>query len=139
VLGPADQAHGDLVADRLVDEALDHIARVTVRDGVGLQVVAGAEAGGAGLVGDDPQGAGLRAGAVQGALRPGQGLDPGDVVDVDVQRALDRGDRLFVQIGADLGSGPEWLPSSPLTMPRMNTLEKPGEVVWIATLGRNLM
>src|SRR3546814_21148547 len=29
------------------------------------------------------------------------GLDPGDVVDVDVERALDGRDRLLVEIGAD--------------------------------------
>ena len=47
----------------------------------------------------------FRAGAVQRALRTFEHLDPRDVVDVDIQRAADRGDRLLVQIDADGGQG----------------------------------
>ncbi len=74
-------------------------------DLVALDLVAGAEGPELGLVGDDPEGAGLGACAVEGALRTDQGLDPGDVVDMDVEGAADGGDRLLVQIDADAGQG----------------------------------
>ena len=54
-----------------------------------------------GLVGDDADGARLARRAVKRALRPGEALDPGDVVDVDVERSADRRDRLLVEIEAD--------------------------------------
>ena len=54
-----------------------------------------------GLVGDDADRAGLARCAVQRALRAGEALDPGDVVDVDVERSADRRDRLLVEIRAD--------------------------------------
>ena len=54
----------------------------------------------AGLVGDDPEGSGLGAGAEQGALRPGEGFNTGDVVDVDVEHRADGGDGLLVEIDA---------------------------------------
>ena len=44
---------------------------------------------------------GLRARAVQRALRTRQRFDARDVVHVDVERALDRGDGLLVEILAD--------------------------------------
>ena len=59
------------------------------------------EAGWIRLVGDDADGAGLRARAVQRALRTRERFDARDVVHVDVERALDRGDGLLVEILAD--------------------------------------
>ena len=53
------------------------------------------------LVRDDADGAGLGARAVQRALRTGEHFDARDVVDLDVERALDRGDRLLVEVHAD--------------------------------------
>ena len=55
------------------------------------------------LVGDDADGAGLGAGAVQRALRTGQHFDARDVVDLDVERALDGGDGLLVEVHAHRG------------------------------------
>ena len=54
-----------------------------------------------GLVGDDADRAGFARRAVERALRPGEALDAGDVVDVDVERSADRRDRLLVEIDAD--------------------------------------
>ena len=53
------------------------------------------------VIGDDADGAGLRARAVERALRAGERLDARDVVEVQIEVALDGGDRLFVEIGAD--------------------------------------
>ena len=97
---PAHQAHCSLLADGHVDEALGHIALATVVDGVAFQRIASREARSIRLVGDDADGARLRAGAVQRALRTGQRLDAGDVVQVDVQVALNGGDGLLVEVGA---------------------------------------
>ena len=38
-------------------------------------------------------------------MRSGEGFDPGDIVDMDVEGAADRGYRLFVEIGAHAGLG----------------------------------
>ncbi len=103
MLVPGDQTDRRAVAHGQVEEAFGDMADAAVADAVELQPVAGGEAGGVGLVGDDAQRAGLRTGAVQRALRAGQRLDAVDVVDVDVQRALDGGDRLFVQVHAHAG------------------------------------
>ena len=64
-------------------------------------LVAGRERARIGLVGDDADRARFGARAVQRALRTRERLDARDVVDVDVERALDRGDRLLVEIHAD--------------------------------------
>ena len=73
---------------------------------VEAKAVAGLVAAGIGLVGDDADRAGLRTGTVQGALRTGQHLDARDVVDVDVERALDRRHRLLVEVDADARQRP---------------------------------
>ena len=100
---PGDQAHGGIVAQRRVDEAFDRAADAAVADRVELAVEAAGEMGRIGPVGDDADRAGLGRGAVERALRPAQHLDAGDVVDMDVERAADRGDRLLVEIDADAG------------------------------------
>ena len=51
-----------------------------------------------GLVGDEPQRARKRAGAEQRALRTRQRLDPLNVIDVQICRAADGGQRQFVEI-----------------------------------------
>ena len=68
---------------------------------VAAEVVGGGEVRGVGLVGDDADGARFRACAVEGALRALQHFDARDVVDVNVDGAVDGRDRLLVQIGAD--------------------------------------
>ena len=55
-----------------------------MRDGVDLTVDPSARYSKLGLVGNDADGARLARCAVQSALRAGEALDPGDVVDVDV-------------------------------------------------------
>ena len=100
---PADQADGRVLGHRHVDEALGHVADAAVLHRVQLQPVAGREVGRVGLAGDQLDRAGLRAGAVQRALRAGQRFHALQVVDVQVQRALDGGDRLLVQIDAHAG------------------------------------
>ncbi len=89
------------VADRQVDHAFQAAAHAAVRDLVDLAVDAPAGDAQFGLVGDDADGAGLARRAIQRALRPGEALDPGDVIDVDVERPADGRDRLFVEVGAD--------------------------------------
>jgi hypothetical protein len=64
VLVPGDQADGRALAHGQVEEAFGDVADAAVADAVELQPVAGGEAGGVGLVGDDAQRAGLRTGAV---------------------------------------------------------------------------
>ena len=78
-------------------------AHAAMRDLVDLAVDAAGGDAELGLVGDDADRAGLARGAVERALRAGEALDPGDVVDVDVERAADGRDRLLVEIGADRG------------------------------------
>jgi len=74
-----------------------------MRDLVELQVHLTIGAGKVGLVGDDANGAGLARRAVKRALRPGERLDPGNIENMDVERAGDGRDRLFVQVGPDAG------------------------------------
>ena len=84
---PTDQANGRAGRHRYVDHALGGIANAAVIDRIDASAVAGGKTAGVGFVGDDAERAGLRAGAVQRALRTGQRLDAGDVVHVDVERA----------------------------------------------------
>ena len=98
---PAHQTHRREIGQRQIDETFDGIAHSAVGDVIHVQVVAGREGAGVRFVGDDAHGAGLGARAVQSSLRPRERLDPGDVIDVDVEIAVDGRDRLFVEIGAD--------------------------------------
>ena len=100
---PAHDPDRGLLPDRHVDEALGDVARIVPVDHVAFEPVTGVEPRGIGLVRDDADRARLRARAVQRALRTGQRLDPRDVVHVDVEVALDRRDRLLVQVHADAG------------------------------------
>ena len=72
-------------------------------DAVDLAVDLAGEFGSVRPVGDDADRPGFRGCAIEGALRSAQHLDAGDVVDMDVERAADGGDRLLVQIDADAG------------------------------------
>ena len=100
VLGPPHQTDRGVGGERHVDKALGDVAALAAHR-VTLQVIAGLEAAEVRLVGDDAHRAGLGAGAVEGALRTRQGLDALDVVDVQVERALDGGDRLLIEVHAD--------------------------------------
>ena len=79
------------------------MAPATAVDGVRLDAVTGGETAGVRLAGDQAQGTRFGAGAVERALRAGQRFDAFQIVDVQIERALDRGDRLFVEIDADAG------------------------------------
>ena len=70
-------------------------------DRVDAGVVAGPEALRIGFVGDDADGARLRACAVQRPLWSLQHFDALDVIDVNVYRAVDGRHRLLVEISAD--------------------------------------
>ena len=98
---PHHEPRRDVARQRHVDEAFAGIAEPAVRNAVKLELHRAVDATEIGLVGDDADGARLARRAVQRALRPGQRLDPGDVEHVNVERALDGGDRLLVEIGAD--------------------------------------
>ena len=100
---PANQADRRALGNRRIDEAVEGMPDAAAIYSVGLDGIARGKPGRIGLVGDDADGAGLGTGAVQRALRPGQRFDALDVVDVDVERALDRSDRLLVQVHADAG------------------------------------
>ena len=102
---PGDEADRHAVVQGDVDQALEGVARAAVADGVHADVVGRREARRVGRVGDDLDRAGLRAGAVEGALRAREGLDPGDVIDMQVERPADGGDGLLVEVGPDAGHG----------------------------------
>jgi hypothetical protein len=97
---PADEAHGGALRERQVQEALREIAEVTF-ERRGRELVPGVESIRVGLVRDDADRSRLRARAVQRALRTREDLDARDVVDLDVERTLDRRDGLFVEVHAD--------------------------------------
>src|SRR5213082_1148338 len=99
-LRPADQTDRRAAADGDVHEALGDVATLAAQR-VTREIVTGLEGGGIRLVGDDAHRAGLRARAVQRALRTGERLHALDVVDVDVERTLDGRDRLLIQVHAD--------------------------------------
>ena len=103
LLVPAHQPQRGAVAQRNVHHAFEQITKVAVLDGAGLQVVAGLKARRIGLVGDDANAARLGVGPKQGALRPGQRLDAGDVVNVRVEVAAHCGDGLLVEIDGHVG------------------------------------
>ncbi len=102
-LVPANQPQRRGRTQRDVDESFRDSAGRAVLDRVALQVITCLEAARIGLVGDDADRAGLRAGAVQRPLWPRQHLDPRDIVNVDIERTLNRRDRLLIQIRADAG------------------------------------
>jgi hypothetical protein len=102
VLGPAHHADGGLVTDRQVHEALGHVAHVAFQRAA-RELDPRVEFTHLRLVGDDADGAGLGAGAVQRALRSRQHLDARHVVDLHVERALDGGDGLLVEVHAHRG------------------------------------
>src|SRR5690606_28180244 len=84
---------------------LGGVALAAAVDGRAFEVEPRGECRGVGLVGDDADRAGLRAGAVQRALRAGERPDACNVVDANVERTLDGRDRLLVEINADARQG----------------------------------
>ena len=99
----ADDAQRGLLRQRDVDHPFHLAAGATLVDLVQLHIHAAVIARGIGLVGDDADRAGFRRGAIERALRAGEAFDAGDVVDVHVKVAADRGDRLFIEIDANRG------------------------------------
>src|SRR6185312_10625947 len=112
VFAPTHEANGGTLAERNVDHALDGGADATVCNLVGAERVVCRESAGVGRVGDDAQRTGFGAGAIQRTLGSGQHLDAGDVVHVDVDRPLDRGDRLVVEVHADARPRPGIVPAA---------------------------
>ncbi len=98
------RADGEVLGDRHVDEAFELPADGAVAEFVALHIVAAFERVELGLVGDEPDCAGQRTGAVQRPLRAGQRFDALHVIDVDIGRA-GPGDRNIVQIVAHRGVG----------------------------------
>ena len=97
----------DVVAQRHIQYRADVVADVAVLDGVAFETDVRLEPGRIGLVRDVAQRTGLRARAVQRALRPGQRLDALDVDEPDfrLQRAL--GEWLLIEIDRGRGIGNE--------------------------------
>ncbi len=106
--GEADQPHGQLVLhQRYVDHCADIVADAAVA-GIGeLRLRPGIEFLRIRLVGNHAQRAGLRAGAVERALRPTQRFHPLDVDEPWVGIAAARRDRLLIEIKRRRGHGPE--------------------------------
>src|SRR5438067_13801910 len=104
-LRPADEPNRGVAADGDIHEALRDVAPLAT-ERLARESVACLEAGDIRLVGDDAHRARLRARAVERALRSGERLYALDVVDVDVERTLDGGDRLLIQVHADTRQGP---------------------------------
>ena len=100
---PADDAQRSDIRQRKIEEAFENVAIAAATDAVDFKGISGRETGGVGLVGDDLDGAGLRAGTIQGALRTGQRFNAFDIVDVRLDGPADAGDRLFIEIDADRG------------------------------------
>ncbi len=99
ILGsPAYQANRGAVSQRYIGKALDTVVVVAALYACIIYVESGLKSRGVGLVGDNTQGAGLRTGAIERALRARQGFDPLDIVDMDIQVGAYRGHRLLIQI-----------------------------------------
>ena len=98
-------AESDARRDWQVDHAFELAADAAVIDRVNLAVDPAGGDSQLWLVGDDADRAGFARGAVERALRAGQALNPGDVVNVDVERAANGRDRLLIEIEADLRQG----------------------------------
>jgi hypothetical protein len=65
-----------------------------------LHIVRAAQLAELGFVGDDPDRSSFGTRAVECALRSGQRLDPREIVDMQVEHALDGGYRLLIQVYA---------------------------------------
>src|SRR5437763_16713922 len=102
---PADEANCGVTSDGEIHEALGDVAALAT-ERVARESVARLEGGSVRLVGNDAHRARLRARAVERALRTGERLYALDVVDVDVERTLDGGDRLLIQVHADTRQRP---------------------------------
>ncbi len=98
VTDEADRRRG---RERDVDVRLHLMTRAPVTHLVGLEVVARRELGWVRLVGDDADRARLGTRAIQGTLGPFENLDPLDVIEMNIGRAVDGGHRLLIEIGAD--------------------------------------
>ena len=100
MLVPADEANGSNRAQGNVDEALDRATHAAMVDVVGFKIVARREMRRVGLVGDDADGACFGARAVERALGSGERFHARDIVDVNVEYAVDRRDWLLVEVDA---------------------------------------
>ena len=98
---PAHRTHRDRVAQRGVDKAFKRPTDAAMRHGVQLTAHLAIKALGIRLVGDDLDRTRHGACAIERALRPSERLNTGDVIDMDVERALNGRDRLFIQIHAN--------------------------------------
>src|SRR3954447_8545748 len=96
-----DATESDVRRDRNVDHALGLAADAAVGDGVKLSVDASVGGVEVRLVRNDADGARFARCAVKRALRTGEALDSGYVVDMDVERPADGRHRLLVEVGAD--------------------------------------
>ena len=91
-------AERSILADRQIDVTFGSTAEIALAEFVALQIDAARDGFGIGGVGDDAQHARQRARAEQRALRPGQRLYPGNIVNVEINCAADRGDWSFIDI-----------------------------------------
>ena len=103
VLVIANQPHGELFVHWNIDKALGHLAKIALAIFVDLYVIARLELADLGLVRDDAQRAGQRAGTKQRALRTRQRLDAFHVIDMHIGHTARRGHRYIVQINAHRG------------------------------------
>ena len=102
MLVPPHGAQGDGPRnERDVHVALTSSASAPFHNPVRADVVASTKLVWIWLIGDDSERAGFARCAVQRALRAGQRLNASDVVQVGVDRAQNRRDRLLVEINAD--------------------------------------
>ena len=100
---PTNQTDRGVVTQRRVDVALCGVASIVAVHHVALKAISSREARRIWLVSDNSDGAGLRAGAVERALGARQRLNSGNVVHMDVEVALNRRNRLLIQIHANTG------------------------------------
>ena len=100
---PTNQTDRGVVTQRRVDVALCGVAGIVAVHHVALEAISSREARRIWLVSDNSDGASLRAGAVECALGARQRLNSGNVVHMDIEVALNRRNRLLIQIHANTG------------------------------------
>ena len=102
---PGHQPDRGALANGEVNKTIQVVTRITVLGPVSFHVDAAFCFTHDRLVGDNADGARLAALAIERALRAGQRFNAGNVVQVDIQDLVDRGDWLLVQVVADAGHG----------------------------------
>ena len=98
---PADCTDRDVLADRGVDEAFHRATNIAMRHAVQFRAQLSVKALGVRLVGNELDRAGHGAGTVERALRACERFHARQIVNMDVERALNGRDRLFIQIHAN--------------------------------------